>query len=208
MAAAVTPAWTTRTAEDYAVLRVCGGNADAPAFSLSASAADQEGRVSGEVRLHFGRTGRLLTVEFDRASQQLPSPILESIGLSGARGRWPSAVLDDVRPVVDRVLAAASAGLRPEARAVRRRVRRDAARFDGRPWVEYDQCRDSAYLKLVPIAYGGARYTIVLDDADAQDLLTGDVNLDLDRRNRLVGIELLAASSQLSPEALAGARRI
>lgn len=53
---------------------------------------------------------------------------------------------------------------------------------------------------LVPIAGGGVKETVCV--ADEYPELVGDVNLDLDRKGRLLGIEILGARRFLPPELL------
>jgi uncharacterized protein YuzE len=64
----------------------------------------------------------------------------------------------------------------------------------------YDPEADAAYIYLVPIARGGVDETVCV--ADEYPELAGDVNLDLDKEGRLLGIEILGARRFLPPELL------
>ncbi|MEV0078248.1 DUF2283 domain-containing protein [Nocardia neocaledoniensis] len=67
------------------------------------------------------------------------------------------------------------------------------------PRVTYDAVADAAYIYLTSeIPPGGVSNTIPVDAA----AIGGTVNLDLDARGVLVGIEVLGASAKLDPSLL------
>jgi uncharacterized protein YuzE len=66
--------------------------------------------------------------------------------------------------------------------------------------VTYDPEVDAAYIYLVPISRGSVHETVCV--ADEASELAGDVNLDLDKEGRLLGIEILGARRFLPPELL------
>jgi uncharacterized protein YuzE len=70
------------------------------------------------------------------------------------------------------------------------------------PKVDFrcDPEADCAYIKLVPIAPGGVDHSVCV--ADEFPELKGDVNLDVDRDGRLLGIEIVAARKFLQAELL------
>jgi uncharacterized protein YuzE len=66
--------------------------------------------------------------------------------------------------------------------------------------VTYDTEIDAAYMKLVPIGPGNAvKQVVVRGD------YSGQIILDFDREDHLIGIEFLDASKVLPPEILASA---
>ncbi len=68
--------------------------------------------------------------------------------------------------------------------------------------IEYDREADAAYIQLVEeIGAGGVHKTVGCDPAEVD----GMIHLDFDADGRLVGIEVLDASSKLPPELLAQA---
>ena len=71
--------------------------------------------------------------------------------------------------------------------------------------VTHDAGADIAYLYLKPIRPGeSARQHVVEDEATP----AGDVILDFDEDDRLIGIEFLTASKQLPPELLERAEKV
>jgi uncharacterized protein YuzE len=64
----------------------------------------------------------------------------------------------------------------------------------------YDAQADAAYIRLIAIGPGSVADTVCV--ADEFPELRGDVNLDLDRNGRLVGIEIMGARRLLPPELL------
>jgi uncharacterized protein YuzE len=64
----------------------------------------------------------------------------------------------------------------------------------------YDPEADCAYIQLVPIARGGVHERVAV--ADEFPDLRGDVNLDLSREGRLLGIEIVRARKFLPAELL------
>lgn len=69
--------------------------------------------------------------------------------------------------------------------------------------ITYDKSSDAAYIHLVDIPPGGVANTYCVDDFD---LVSDMVNLDFDKDNKLLGIEVLGASSQLPKELLDSAQ--
>jgi uncharacterized protein YuzE len=66
------------------------------------------------------------------------------------------------------------------------------------PRVEYDADANAAYIYLVEeILHGGVARTVSVDPREGMM-----VNLDLDSDGRMLGIEVLDASSLLSPDLL------
>ncbi|HCU51563.1 MAG TPA: hypothetical protein DGG94_17485 [Micromonosporaceae bacterium] len=60
--------------------------------------------------------------------------------------------------------------------------------------IEYDKEADAAYIYLVTeIGVGGVAKTVPCDPTAA-----GEINLDFDSEDRLIGIEVLDASKRLS----------
>lgn len=69
--------------------------------------------------------------------------------------------------------------------------------------VTYDPEADAAYIYLVAkIERGGVAETVAVEELD------DEVLLDLDRDGRLIGVDVLRASSRLRPELLAAAERL
>lgn len=64
----------------------------------------------------------------------------------------------------------------------------------------YDPEADCAYIQLVPIARGGVHESVPVTDEFPE--LSGDVNLDLSREGRLLGIEIVGARKLLPAELL------
>jgi uncharacterized protein YuzE len=64
----------------------------------------------------------------------------------------------------------------------------------------YDPAADCAYIQLVPIARGGVHESVPV--AVEFPELRGDVNLDLSREGRLLGIEIVGARKFLPAELL------
>ena len=65
--------------------------------------------------------------------------------------------------------------------------------------VTYDKASDAAYIYLVSIPDGGVAKTYPCDPVEVR----GMINLDFDNDGRLLGIEVLDASSRLPKELLA-----
>lgn len=65
--------------------------------------------------------------------------------------------------------------------------------------ITYDKSADAVYIYLVDIKPGGVANTYRLDDSEE---IADMINLDFDKDNRLLGIEILEASSQLPKEVL------
>lgn len=67
------------------------------------------------------------------------------------------------------------------------------------PRMSYDRQADAAYIYLAEgIPAGGVARTVCVDPQD----IGGMVNLDLDHEGRIVGIEVMDASSKLPRESL------
>lgn len=64
----------------------------------------------------------------------------------------------------------------------------------------YDKTADAAYIYLVPtIKKGGVKKTVEVNE---------NINLDYDENNRLIGVEVLSASQNLTKKTLTSAIRI
>jgi len=59
--------------------------------------------------------------------------------------------------------------------------------------LEYDSEADAAYIYIEEIPTGGVKKTISVDQ---------DINIDLDSKGHIVGIEVLSASKRLSKKLL------
>lgn len=73
------------------------------------------------------------------------------------------------------------------------------------PLVTYDRSVDAAYIYLCDISNGGVAVSHTVDLSGVVDILhvpDGNINLDFDSGGRLVGIEVLAASTKLPMELL------
>jgi len=68
--------------------------------------------------------------------------------------------------------------------------------------VTYDPQADAGYVYLREIESGGAKHTVPLDDLDSRVEAAGNLILDFDGEERLIGIEVLNASEVLPPELL------
>lgn len=65
--------------------------------------------------------------------------------------------------------------------------------------IRYDSSVDAAYIEIAgEIGIRGVASTYACDPREVQ----GMINLDFDAEGRLVGIEVMAASKRLPPEAL------
>lgn len=72
--------------------------------------------------------------------------------------------------------------------------------------LTYDAEADVAYLALGSDAEAGdVSRTVPVDVGDEPGI---DVTLDLDANGRLVGVEVLGASTRLAPDVMASARRL
>lgn len=69
--------------------------------------------------------------------------------------------------------------------------------------MTYDPEVDAAYIALQRIGCGGVKYTYVTEPG----IDTGMINLDFDGDGRLIGIEVLSASTSLPPQLLTNAKR-
>ena len=68
--------------------------------------------------------------------------------------------------------------------------------------ISYDRSADAAYIQLADeIGAGGVSFTYGCDPAEVD----GMIHLDFDADGRLVGIEVLGASTKLPPELLSRA---
>lgn len=63
------------------------------------------------------------------------------------------------------------------------------------PYVKYDKEVDAAYINLTDIKPGEAEDTITLGHQD--DRVKGMINLDFDKNGKLLGVEVLDASTVL-----------
>lgn len=71
--------------------------------------------------------------------------------------------------------------------------------------VTFDPSADAAYIQLAPrIDAGGVSRTYPCDPLEVE----GMINLDFDADGRLIGIEVLGATSKSPPELLAAAREL
>ena len=70
--------------------------------------------------------------------------------------------------------------------------------------ITYDKLADAAYVYLQDIQPGGVAWTYPCDPLE----IKGMINLDFDDNDRLIGIEILAASKRLSKELVDAAERI
>ena len=70
--------------------------------------------------------------------------------------------------------------------------------------VSYDASVDAGYIYLRDIESGGSKHTVPLDplEADGGIEALGNIILDFDGEERLIGIEVLNASDVLPPELL------
>ena len=66
-------------------------------------------------------------------------------------------------------------------------------------YIEYDPKSDAAYVYVTEIGAGEAVDQVVLED---DQLPSGEVIIDLDKDGRLLGFELLSASSTLPTKLL------
>jgi uncharacterized protein YuzE len=71
--------------------------------------------------------------------------------------------------------------------------------------VTYDKAVDAAYIYFTAIPDGGVARTFLVDEFVKT---TDMINLDFDKANRLLGIEVLSASTQLPKELLDSAELI
>ncbi|MEK7616168.1 MAG: DUF2283 domain-containing protein [Patescibacteria group bacterium] len=70
--------------------------------------------------------------------------------------------------------------------------------------ITYDKEADAAMIYLQEIKQGGTAWTYPCDPTE----IKGMINLDFDKDNRLIGIEVLDASKRLPKELLDSAERI
>ena len=68
--------------------------------------------------------------------------------------------------------------------------------------ISYDPEVDAAYLYLSEDAHHGFTYPFVIPD------IAGDIILDFDLDNRLMGIEVLSASNVLPPALLVAEKKV
>jgi uncharacterized protein YuzE len=68
--------------------------------------------------------------------------------------------------------------------------------------VTYDPSADAGYIALRDIESGGAKHTVPLDSESGDVESLGQIVLDFDQEERLIGIEVLNASEVLPPELL------
>jgi uncharacterized protein YuzE len=71
--------------------------------------------------------------------------------------------------------------------------------------ITYDKSADAAYIYLTDIPAGGVASTHPLEDFEE---VSDMINLDFDKDKRLLGIEVLSASTQLPKDVLDSAQII
>lgn len=70
--------------------------------------------------------------------------------------------------------------------------------------IEYGKQSDSAYIYLKEIGNGEVASTYPCDPLE----VNGEINLDFDKENKLIGIEVLDASKKLPRELLESAKHV